>query len=268
MKKGILSIAAVLLILGSNLMYTSCKKDSSSNPPAVPSENAFVMDFSDFSVTKKGTGNVNFPAALQTVAFWQSVMNGVIAIPVAAFREAAKHEAKYVENNTWEWTYTITYGVYSLTSKLTGTIASDSAEWKMYITLTGGNIPVDNFLWFYGKSALDGTGGYWILNESPAIPEPVLRADWTKGDNNTFSLKYTYVKAGQDATGNSIEFGKTSDNGAYNAYYIIRQAGVADPIVQIEWNTTTKAGHIMSYTYFQDNVWHCWDATMSDAVCN
>lgn len=44
-----------------------------------------------------------------------------------------------------------------------GTLMSDSVIWKVYRSATNGSISIPAFIWFYGISALTGSGCYRVL---------------------------------------------------------------------------------------------------------
>ncbi len=96
-------------------------------------------------------------------------LNTGLAIPIASFRESFKHEAVYHPDlGNWTWSYNFTVSLGRLRSgSLPGTLETDSVVWEMRIT-TGSEFA--DVLWYYGKSALDKSGGYWILQENPLNP--------------------------------------------------------------------------------------------------
>jgi hypothetical protein len=96
----------------------------------------------------------------------------------------------------------------------------------------------------------------------------MLRIDWTKSGSSIGSVKYTYIKDGENFKGSYIEYGLTSNT--LNAYYTIHywepiRSKMVD--VNIEWSTSLLNGRIMSEDYFQDTSWHCWDANGNDVDC-
>ena len=44
---------------------------------------------------------------------------------------------------------------------------------------------------------------------------------------------------------------------AYDAAYTVSMSG---GMSNIEWNTTTLEGRVKSLSYFEDDLWHCWDS--------
>ena len=56
-----------------------------------------------------------------------------------------------------------------------------------------------------------------------------------------------------------------------NAFYNVHQnTGVADVFndIFIEWSSANHNGHIKANSYFQDNLWHCWNETGDNVTCD
>jgi hypothetical protein len=273
MKKSNSGLLSLLLVIIIPLAISGCKKDASHPAPELPPQSSFIVDFSDFSSNLKSSAGLsdlkstetltNFQTAAVMVAYWNTILSLYTAIPVACFKEAFNHKASYTSANTWEWKYNLSLGSKNISSQLQAVLLTDSVQWKMTISVTGDSLSIDNFVWFTGTSRLDGTQGYWVLNESPASDNPLFVIDWTKRLDLTKSVKYTYVKPDETATGNYIKFGTGDTTTTYNVYYILHQER---PIVfdtNIEWNSTSKAGR-----YNDIDGWHCWDTNRLNINCN
>ena len=255
------------------LVCVTCKKDNSNPPPALPPLNSFIVDFSDFTSSSTGTLPQsllkstevlsNYQAAALTVSYWNSILYLNTAIPAACFKEAFNHKGIYITTNTWEWNYSVADGANTITSRLQAILVTDSVKWKMYISASGDSLSLTDFLWITGTSSLAGTGGSWILNESPAIPNPLFSINWSRDNNLSGSIQYTYVKPGTDATGNYIKF-ETKDTAlTLDHFYFIHKERPVNFDTKIQWNARTKAGR-----YYDINGWHCWDSGKLDVACN
>lgn len=225
------------------------------------------MDFSSFSSKKNGSILItNWQYSVLSVSYWNIILYANCAIPVVAFQKATEQKASYIDNNTWEWKFKVGADSLTINAKLQGKIVTDSVEWKMYISTTkSGNTSAD-FLWFTGASALDQTGGWWLLNENPVSTNPLLKINWTKKGENEGTLKYTYVKSNDPAAGGYIEYG-TKDDLLYDTYYTI-YGKTHDDYINIEWNKTTKEGRIKSSVIYTNNEWHCWNSSFANITCN
>jgi hypothetical protein len=271
--------AILLLILLTGSLLTSCKKDKG-DPPVLPPKESMDIDFSNFVTGKKsaeillpkGDPDVNWNLVYGIADFWRKILVTTLAVPVLSFKLAVDETPVYLDKKTWQWTYNTTYLTISYKARLTGQIRSSDVLWQMYITRTGAG-GFSEFLWFYGTSKLDGTGGQWILNYSPADQVPVLQIDWTRTSTTIGNITYTYIKEKLDdgVTANPfnssfITYGKTT--GTLNAFYTIHyyyKTAFAD--FNVEWSTSEKNGRVKSLEFFGDPAWHCWDIHYVDVSC-
>lgn len=268
--KKILSYVFILAV--SSVLFTGCKKDKG-EPPVLPPLGSMTIDFSNFVSVKKsleiqpgqkGTENSNWEYAATVAGFWKIIINTTLAVPVTAFEAAINQTPVYISSKNWQWSYSVTFLNTTYKARLTGLIRSSDVQWKMYITKDGTGGYTD-FLWFEGTSSIAGTGGQWILYQSPDSPVALLQIDWTKSDVAVGTIKYTYVK--NDAFYNSfIEYGLNTNvlNAFYNIHYY---NGVKFSDVNVEWSTTTHNGHVKSVDYLGDSNWYCWDENKVNIVC-
>jgi hypothetical protein len=262
----------VLIIILSTGFFTGCKKDKG-EPPKLPPPESMTIDFSNFASTKKsvevipgqkGTENSNWEYAATVAGVWKLIINTTLAVPITAFKAAVDQVPVFISTKNWQWSYNVTFLNVTYKARLTGLIRSTDVQWKMYITGQGTNSFAE-FLWFEGTSKLDGTAGQWILNQDAQSPVSLLQIDWTKTASTVGTVKYTYVK--NDSFLNSfIEYGLTS--ATLNAYYTIHYFnGVKFSDVNVEWNTTTRNGHVKSIDYLGDSNWYCWDSNKVNVIC-
>jgi len=76
------------------------------------------------------------------------------------------------------------------------------------------------------------------------------------------SLKYTYVEPNMEETGSYILYGYDSAEVFDASYTVSLSAGMTE----IEWNITTKEGHVKDEVKFGDADWHCWDSLANGLV--
>jgi len=264
-------LTLLLLMIFSSTLFTGCKKDNG-DPPLLPPVESMEIDFSNFESTPlKGINDVNWTLVSGIAGFWNNIITATLAVPVLSFKLAVDETPVYLDDKTWQWTYTASYLTISYTARLTGQIRSTDVLWKMYITRTGAG-GFSEFLWFEGTSELDGTGGIWTLNYSPTDQVPVLEIEWTKTAATVGSVTYTYVKekladgvTTNPFNGSYITYGLTTNT--YDAYYSIHyyyNTAFAD--FDVEWSTSTYDGRVMSLQVFGDEEWHYWDSNYSDAL--
>ncbi len=251
----------------------SCKDDTEGDdPPQLPPEESFIIDFSDFddssdtlsksTLTHKNWGHAYFKASV-----WNLIITVSGIVPVTAFKESFRHQAVYEGNSTWGWTYDYTIGSAIYTAKLKGKIiSSEEVQWEMYISKAALIDPYTDFKWYEGVARFDRTSGYWILYKSPSEDHELIRIDWTKDwNNNTGDIKYTNIVPGGPEHGGYISYGIVDDP-VFDAFYKIYNKG-ANNLTDIEWNRTTKEGRIKDPGTFGDELWHCWNNLLMDIDC-
>lgn len=186
-----------------------------------------------------------------------------MVVPVAAFTEALNHEAVYnPDAGNWMRSYSVTADNVVYMAKLTSEIQSDSVYWEMKISRSNS---FNDFLWYSGKSAINNSGGYWVLMQKPGSTNAMLHIDWHRSSETTGDLKYTNIIPGDFQKGAYIAFGTTT--GSYNRFYKIYNK-LANNLTDIEWHQEQRIGHVKDPGHFMDNNWHCWDANLQDTQCD
>ncbi len=264
--KNLLSLMAAFLILLISLGSCEEENDNNETAPSLPPEASFVMPFDAFSSTSGDMktselqGNVNWVTAATQVTVWNVFISIGMAIPTIAFLEAFNHEAVYdVETNKWLWSYNVPHH----TVVLSGKVESDSVYWEMQLSKAD---VFSDFVWYTGTSHINGSGGYWIINENPEETSPLLRIDWNRDSSNeTGDIKYTNVQPGGAENGGYIHYGSNTDTD-YNRYYNIFNKG-QDNLTEIKWNNETHNGRIKNPAAFKDEIWHCWGTDLVDMDC-
>ncbi|HOU00942.1 MAG TPA: hypothetical protein PLL94_00860 [Bacteroidales bacterium] len=269
-----------ILLLGIIIccLTAGCKKDKG-DPPTLPPLESFNIDFSNFQsgkkseniILQKGVENSNWEIAAGVAGYFRALIITTLAVPVLAFDKALDQKPVYLEEKTWQWSYSVSLASVTYKARLTGEIRTSDVKWEMYITKegTGG---FAEFLWFEGTSRLDGTGGQWTLNHSSQFQEPLLKIDWTKTGSTVNYIKYTYERT-LDNNRNTdpfkssyIEYGRAT--GTFDSYYNIHYYnGLKFSEMNVEWNSTTHNGHVKCFDLFGDNSWHCWDGNYINITC-
>jgi hypothetical protein len=280
MKK--LTLISFVIIITASLFWGCEKKE---NPPALPPAGTMSIDFSTFinssksAITQDGQKGIaagdktNWFLAATTAGVWNLILAVNLVIPVASFELAVDKTPVYLDNK-WVWTYNFNVVGATYKAKLTGKVLSNDVKWEMYISREGAEAFTD-LLWFEGTSGLDGKSGQWTLNHSQQFPEPMLQIDWEVVGSDIGNIKYTYIRDKKDDRSTDpfknsyIQYGLTANT--LNAFYNIHQnTGVVNVFndIFIEWSSANHNGHIKAYNYFQDNLWHCWNETGDDVICN
>lgn len=264
-------LTLLLLAVFMATLLTGCKKKKG-DPPILPPEESFVIDFSnfeagksaDFSSFNKGVENSNWEFSVLVTGYFRILTASTLVVPISAFNVAVDQTPTWLEEKTWQWSYSVTVASVTYKARLVGLIRTSDVQWKMYVTKegTGG---FAEFLWFEGTSKLDGTGGSWTLNESAAVQQPLLQVDWTKTGISVGTIKYTYTKTGSFKN-SYIEYGKTT--GTYDSNYSINYYnGTAFSEMDVEWSSDDSNGRVMCPLWFGDSSWHCWNSNLANIVC-
>ncbi len=276
-----LSKSGLGLCLIGLFMFASCTDTSDSvTAPNLPPQNTMEMDFSNFKTTSKvdvksktAADISNWLYASTNVSVWKTIIFTTLAVPVAAYKQVMKTEPAYIGDNTYEWTYTLEGFNGDYTAKLTGQLMNTEMHWKMYITYNGSK-SFNEFLWFTGVSNVDGTEGYWELNHNVLNPVKILRIDYKLENEEITAMKYTYVRE-LDFNGNQDNFNgsyidyKIQDGDLDAAYHIHAYDHISQMFndIDIEWNRANHNGRVKAPHFFNDDVWHCWNADKENVSC-
>jgi len=268
-KKWLTYITLPILIFP--LVFNSCEKDNDPDAPDLPPVSTFILDLSDFINKKsmdatadtKGLVATNWGWAASNVLVWNAVLTVNLIVPVASFYEAFNHEGIYEGNNEWVWSYNFMAGGVSHKAELHGFLTADAVLWEMYISKED---VFTDFLWYSGSHDLLRTVGQWILNGSPDNPIAYLQIDWTRSEtDDSADIKYMIITPGADENGSYISYGRTNEV-PLDRFYDIYIASTQN-LVEIEWSKTTKEGRVKDYAHYQDALWHCWNSSLQDVVC-
>jgi hypothetical protein len=280
--KKLTSISLIITLLAG--LFWGCEKKV--NPPVLPPNGTMSIDFSNFNSTKKSANNQtevngitvvdksNWTLASTVTGIWNLILTVNLVVPVASFNMTVTKTPVSLDNSTWQWSSNFNVVGATFKSRLTGQVTSTEVKWQMFISREGVGA-FDELLWYEGTSSLDGKSGQWILNHSQQFPEPMLQIDWSVTGSAIGKIKYTYIRDQKDDRtadpfkNSSIEYGLTTNT--LDGYYNIHQnTGVPNVFndIFIEWSTTNHNGHIKANYYYQDDLWHCWDGTGTNVVCN
>ncbi len=258
-----------IVIILFSVLSISCGDDDKSNlpdpgdPPVIPGEATFVMDFSDFQQANgRLDANLAWLNAAGRVVVWNVLIGFTFAIPVAAFRATVSQTPTYdFDRQLWVWTFSYDLVGKEYSAELTGQLEDDEVNWEMYISVEAG---FQDFLWYSGTSKIDGSSGNWELNKSPEESQRWLSIDWEMENENIGRITYTDV-SGMESDGGFIEYGRRQGTD-YDTYYTISNA-VNGNLVQIEWNRDANNGRIKDPLGFGDDAYRCWNENFEDIDC-
>jgi len=267
-----------LLVFAFAISTQSCEKDDSvdlvsDEQPVLPSADLFLMPFSAFEdadTTGKSIGATNGRSvniysnwihAVSNVLVWNSVVTLNMAIPVASFGEALKHDPIH-SDGVWTWSYDFVADGNRYKTELKGKFLNEEeVQWDMYVEQENGFSKV---LWYTGIVSVDRSKASWTLNRDPDAPKSYLGIEFARQDEVNASIRYTIVEEGSVEKGNYIEYRHSEiENGFDRAYDVFR----AENLLEIEWNESSLNGRVKDPKEFGADVWQCWSEELTNADC-
>ena len=278
------TLTHLLLVLSILVLSPGC--NDVSGAPTIPPMDTFLIPFEDFtdngsdslaSVTglslhageqypeplTETTSQSNWNHAAFNVGFWRLAVVVGLAVPVAAFGASFQNIPLQQEDGSWIWSYAVRVGGSVHSAKLHGQFITEGVRWEMSISKEG---EYEDFLWYYGESNLPATEGFWILKQSPAIPEDLLQIDWSRNISaGTHAIRYTNIVPDGPENGGYIDVQHTDDI-PYDHIWDIYNTG-QDNHTYIEWSSVTGEGRVKDLKHFGDEDWRCWDSDRMNVVC-
>lgn len=272
------------LTVATMLLTTACSDDPSSNSaPDLPPIESLAINFSAFTDNYSTSPEQieglsasesygSFATAYLTVAIWNTLLYQTLIVPVIAYEYAFTQTPVKIDDNTWQWSYTLGGNYTDYSAILTAEVLDSSVEWEMKITCNGTNAYAE-FLWFEGSSQTDGSAGSWTLNHSYEFQEPVITLDWEASGGEINNTVYQFVRELDDNRdtnpfyGSTLEYGINEESNIYYYYIYYYNEYVEDFVdVDIEMDMDDSSGRIKSTNW--DSEWHCWDNTFQDIDCD
>ncbi|MGB3587558.1 MAG: hypothetical protein WBA23_13510, partial [Tunicatimonas sp.] len=182
-----------------------------------------------------------------------------------AFQASFDQEAEYIPSEQrWNWSYDVAHGNTSYQANLYAKPVDGNINWEMYISKSDA---YENFLWFEGISAQDGSNGTWTVNVEPeGNSREALFIDWKKAGEEVASIKYTVTDPVSDQKNSYIEYGK-SDDTTFDSFYRVYLAK-EDNLMKVDYNSETKVGRVQDPARFEDNEWRCWNSELVNTDCD
>lgn len=270
-----LKLKFLYALVAAMVLFSTCSDDDGDGTPTAPQlppEESMSANMGDFPSNGESSQaysteeRTHFNFAAGNVLIWQTLLNVQLAIPVAAFHEAFNHSFEYLDaQGRWKSEYAVAVGNQNITATLYAEKTDGRVEWEMYLTLPG---QFENYLWFSGESALDNSGGTWVLYRSPSEPRPLLEIEWEREDGAAINSTYTLVDAQADKNGSYIQYGLTSETSFTHYYQVsITSQSEDDYDALIYYNQETRIGSVQSVSYFGDDTFRCWDSNFDNTDC-
>jgi hypothetical protein len=186
----------LLVLVISLLTVAGCS--GVSGAPTIPPVDTFDIPFEDFANSGTGglvcfeTGNQsNWNFAALAVGIWSTIIRVGLAVPVAAFRASFQHTPVQQDDGSWIWSYSVNIGNATYTAELHAQFITEGVHWAMNISKEG---EYEDFLWYYGECNLPATEGFWILKQSPAVPNDLVGINWSRNISaGTHAIRYTNI---------------------------------------------------------------------------
>jgi hypothetical protein len=222
------------------------------------------VDLSFFSqpggspVVQSSMVGLNWTAAALRVGVANLAVSLVLAVPVATWA-AAGSQTPTVESGTWHWRFSAQQGSGTYGSHVTGYLDGSESVWEMRITNSA--LGLDEFLWYDGRAALDGTSGYWSFHDPAGASGEVGRIDWTHASDTDWRLVFTNTNSASPDQGDLLTY-ETSGT-ARGVSFVDVSTGQT---TQVSWDSVSKAGWVIAPGY-NGGVKACWDSALNDTSC-
>jgi len=263
MKKLMSIVLSLIVVLAS---CDSTNENNQDPQPVLPPEYSMAPDFEDFETegNQRNQSIENWFYAAVNVSVYSAILQGGLAVPVAAFKATISQDPFYdTDAGVWTWESSFSANANDFSIRLTADVEDGTANWTGYISSSANN--VDDFVWFEGESTVDGNSGSWTLFESPQNPAAWISTEWSRNEERTQgNANFTIEKEG-DLEGSYIYYSK-DDAADLNRSVEISNTQSGD-LIEIHWSSELKFGRVKSEGYFNDAVFHCWDEDLQDVNC-
>ena len=242
---------------------SACKKDDTviSSPPLMPPRAAFVMDFTGYKYLHQTKTYTNFNIAVTNVKPWYKLMEEILFIPFAAYKEALYVTPIKIDANSWQWEFDFTIEK-AYKGKLKSLRNGDNIEWKMYVSKAG---EFSDFLWYEGTTDYFATKASWLIYDSPAVPRKIIGVEWILNEDKTYSLEYKNIANGGRDFGSFIKY-STNVADEFNKSFDVYDK-LNEHLSKIEWTKDNVSGRLQDSFSYGNSDWYCWNEDYQDTDC-
>lgn len=258
------------LVILSIVLLASCGKDDS-NAPVLPEAETLSVNLDSFrdNGTKAdgGTGDFFAYVSVKVVSNWLHIFDNVINVPVEAYKQLVVSAVPVKSGKGWTWTvdYRDYFGVH-YTVELYGEEKHNKVYWDLRVSKNDGEDWYKDFPWISGWSTKDGKSGQWEVRVNPYDMDIMLTSDWeVRGPKDrtvllTYKLTHQYWGISQLINESYLRYSTTASDAAYDSSIesCYNHDGIGSWSVNVEWNSVTGAGRVMSSSRFGDTSWHSW----------
>lgn len=264
----------LLLLL---LVNIGCEKksptESSKNEqaPTLPPATSMQVDFKMFNnslAMAKATHTLaknNWLNAAIRVAVINSAVALGVSIPASIFALAISEQPKLDDEGKFHWLYNCQFGSESFSADLVGwlDVKNHESVWEMYITSTNVVPQLTRFLWYEGRSKMDGTNGYWrIYNaKQPESKTDFIRVDYNFMPSDLRSLVFENIADGNPNLGDKLSY-QVSNTTIKVEFWDASELRNAE----ISWDSGTGSGYLQMPGY-NNGQKSCWDQNKDDTSC-
>lgn len=256
-------------------LLNSCDSSTSSEiePPELPPVESLDMSYSLFtdgelqpesgaSLIDVETPYSNFLQASARVLFLNGIVSSKLALPVAVIAGAEAVDPELNDEGAWEWDYSVSSANREYAVRITAEEAEDGeVSWSVFVT--NSDLDLDSELLFSGVSSPDNTDGEWMFYQIIGLNsgEAVSGLSWEITNNSESTLRFEVLTDRMNRLGDTITLQK-GDSVKKTIYTDAEE----NTTTEIEWNTDTKEGYLISPNY---NVGEqaCWDSNFMNTAC-
>lgn len=243
-------------------------------PPTLPPAETMRFDFSFFgserdlgaalqSQSEEAGTKFNWLNAVVRVAYINLAVAQAFTPPAAAFHAALSTQPIIEEDGTFLWTYRwISPEAREVVIRLRGRIDGVHVDWSLRVSDDQQEPPLDDFLWFYGRSTLIGRSGWWIfLDPRRGEGTEVFRIDWHYENPADRNLRFENIDEGHEEFGDRLAY-RVDAPIVSVTFYDASENRTAD----ITWDRGTGTGSLKVPDY-NDGERACWDENQEDIEC-
>jgi len=253
-----------------------------SGAPALPPDESLTVDLSAFNDGESmvpeipDTGNAiqqspgtpvageNYTNAATRVVTINTAIASALAFPTGLFKMAKDTVPVKQSDGSWVWSYSMTYDVFVVDSKLIGVPDGDKTYWTMKVSVDNPIIPITDFEWYTGMSTESNTSGSWQFNDmyTPTEQNPTVKLDWSvEVLRENVDLIIENIDTRSDYLGDVLLY-NVKPGIASMSFNDISEGEMWDII----WDVETGAGSITVPNY-KSGEKSCWDAQKQDIQC-